>query len=102
MNLESEIGRGGALHRVWHDEAVRALLLEDPRQAAAAHGGSSPEEVEVRVVQDSASVAYLHIPAAPVEGEVTDGDLLAVQGGGTTCYPGWPIPCNPTFVPPEH
>jgi Nitrile hydratase, alpha chain len=71
------------LNRVWADDAFRARLENDPRAVLQELGGELPPDVEVRVVCDTDKVKFLHIPSPPPEGEISDHDLLAAQGGTT-------------------
>ena len=64
------------LNRVWTDEAFRVRLEEDPRAVLRELGGHFPDDVEIRVVHDTTTIKYLHIPAPPDEGEVSDAELL--------------------------
>ena len=70
-------------NRVWTDEAFAARLESDPKAVFAEMGGQIPDEVEIRVVRDTDTVKHLHIPAAPSEGEISDGDLAGAHGGIT-------------------
>ncbi len=69
--------------RVWTDDAFAALLDRDPKAAVEHIYGALPEDIEVRVVRDTADTKYLHIPAAPVDPELSDADLIGAQGGST-------------------
>ena len=71
------------LNKVWTDEAFRARLDRDPKAALEELGGQIPDNIEIKVVHDTDTVKYLHIPAPPTEGEITDADLQAAQGGTT-------------------
>ena len=98
------------LTRAWSDAAFRARLEENPKAVLAEMGAAVPEGVEVKIVQDSANVKYLHVPAAPAEGRVGDEELAGAQGGMTchqlTVMPGNELtvidPCQPrpTLPPP--
>ena len=71
------------LNKVWSDPMYRAKLEDDPKSILADMGKKVPENMEIRVVSDTDNVKYLHIPSAPPEGEISDDDLLGVQGGTT-------------------
>lgn len=71
------------LDRVWNDETFAARLEQDPKSAMAEYFGEMPEGVELKVVWDAPDVKHLHIPAAPIEGEIDESDLLGAQGGTT-------------------
>ncbi len=76
------------LNRVWTDDAFADRLQSDPKAVFAEMGSQVGDDVEIRVVRDTEKVKHLHIPAAPWEGEITDGDLVGAQGGtsGPLCY----------------
>ncbi len=69
------------LNKVWTDDAFADRLQSDPKAVFAEMGSQVGDDVEIRVVRDTEKVKHLHIPAAPREGEVTDGDLVGAQGG---------------------
>jgi hypothetical protein len=72
------------MHKVitkcWEDEAFKARLLADPAATLAAEGVQVPEGVIVNVVIDAEDERTLVIPRPP--GEMMDGELSAVWGGG--------------------
>ncbi|HPZ43894.1 MAG TPA: NHLP leader peptide family RiPP precursor [Bacillota bacterium] len=61
------------------DHNFKKFLMEKPHEAIAQFGVQVPEEVEVRVVEESANVVYLVVPVNP--DELTDELLNAVAGG---------------------
>ncbi|MEM0900801.1 MAG: nitrile hydratase subunit alpha [Pseudomonadota bacterium] len=69
--------------RVWSDDAYRARLEQDPKSALAEIGWNIPEGIDVRIAFDTDDVKHFHIPQAPAEGEVSDGELLSAHGGTT-------------------
>ncbi len=78
---EAHAAQADFLNRVWTDDAFADRLESDPKAVFAEMGSQVGDDVEIRVVRDTEKVKHLHIPAAPWEGEVTDGDLLCAQGG---------------------
>ena len=69
------------------DESFRQRLLDDPKGTVEEELGTQlPDNVEVRVVEESAETIYLVLPSAsPLVGqggELSDRDLDAVAGGG--------------------
>ena len=70
-------------NRVWTDDAFSARLKSDPKAVFAEMGAELPDDLEIRVVSDSDKVKYVHIPAPPPEGEVSDEDLVNSHGGTT-------------------
>jgi hypothetical protein len=75
------------IERSLEDDSFRQRLLDDPKGTVEQELGSQlPEDVEVRVVEESAQSIYLVLPfASPLSegGEISDEELEAVAGGGT-------------------
>ncbi len=75
------------INRSLEDEDFRQRLLDDPKGTLEQElGGSLPEGVEVRAVEETADTIYLVLPSAsPLGegGEISDRELDAVAGGGT-------------------
>ena len=70
--------------RAWQDEAFKQQLLHDPRAAITAEtGGSVPEGIEVRVVEETATVRYLVLPHNTTQ--LSDEQLDLTAGGFCTC-----------------
>ena len=76
-----EAAKADFYHRVWTDDVFSARLESDPKAVLAEMGAELPNDLEIRVVSDSDKVKYVHIPAPPPEGEVSDEDLVNAQGG---------------------
>jgi hypothetical protein len=76
------------VQRSLEDESFRQKLLDDPRGTVEQELGTQlPEDVEVRVVEESAQSIYLVLPSAsPLGegGELSDKDLEAVAGGASS------------------
>ncbi len=96
--------------RAWTDKAFSARLDSDPKAAIEEIVGELPQDMEFKVVRDTADTKYLHIPAAPKQGEVSDNDLVGATGGttqfcqtqsisGLTCTVTLPPNLTTTFVP---
>jgi hypothetical protein len=70
------------------DEEFRQRLLDDPKGTAEQELETRlSEDVEVRVVEESADTIYLVLPFTPAVGdggELSDQDLAAVSGGGSS------------------
>ena len=70
------------------DVSLRQRLLADPRAALEEELGSRlPDNIEVRVVEETADTIYLVLPSAsPLgeSGELSDRELEAVAGGEYT------------------
>ena len=85
--VRSEVERR-LVQRSIEDEDFRQKLLDDPKGALEQELETQlPEDVEVRVVEESPKTIYLVLPGTslPLEegGELSDQALDAVAGGGT-------------------
>ncbi|MEX0347906.1 MAG: hypothetical protein AB3N15_00645 [Paracoccaceae bacterium] len=78
---EEQALKDALFQRVWSDDRFARALDADPRAALADYGFALSGDVDIRFVRDTGAVKHLHIPAAPAEGEVTEADLMGVQGG---------------------
>lgn len=67
--------------RAWNDAEFAERLKSDPDTALSEYLGCVPENVSIRVVQDTADTRYVCIPSPPTECEVSESDLLDMQGG---------------------
>jgi hypothetical protein len=69
------------LNKVWTDDTYRARLESNPEAVLKEMGGQVPDDVEIKVVSDTDTIKYLHIPLSPPQGEISDADLEAALGG---------------------
>ncbi len=70
--------------RAAKDEEYRKRLIADPRRAIAEEiGDAMPANIEVKVVQETATTVYLVLPQLPPvgAGQLSDVDLQNVAGG---------------------
>jgi hypothetical protein len=66
--------------RAWQDDAFKQQLVDDPRAAIAAEFGRAvPEGIEMRVVEETATVRYLVLP--PNTTRLSDEELDRTAGG---------------------
>ena len=68
--------------QAWLDPAFRSRLLASPATALQEQGIAVPASVEVRVVEDTDRVVYVHLPAQPATDVFTMEQLAQVVGGG--------------------
>ncbi|PVZ14569.1 NHLP leader peptide family RiPP precursor [Actinomycetospora cinnamomea] len=87
--------------RAQADPAFKEELLRDPRGAVAKEAGRElPADLEVHVLEDTASEVYLVLPALPAEsGRLSDAELAGVAGGSgkshhTDCASWVPTTCT--------
>jgi hypothetical protein len=72
--------------RAWQDEAFKQQLLADPHAAIATETGRAvPEGIEIRVVEETATVRYLVLPRNTTQLSEEELDLTA----GGHCADGW-------------
>ena len=55
--------------RVWDDEAFKASLRANPRAVAAEYDLPLPKDAEIRVLENTDTVAHVVLPVEPVEKE---------------------------------
>ncbi len=67
--------------RVRADEAFKARLLADPMPALREVGIEVPPGVEVRVVENTANVQYVVLPAPPVLQDLEVAGAADIRGG---------------------
>jgi hypothetical protein len=72
--------------RAWQDAGFKQQLLADPRAAIAAEtGGSIPPGIEIRAVEETATVRYLVLPQNTTQ--LSDEELDLTAGG--CIFPFW-------------
>ena len=86
-NIRADVQRR-LVQRSIEDEDFRQKLIDDPKGALEQELDTQlPEDVEVRVVEESPKTIYLVLPGTSLpleeEGELSDQALDAVAGGGT-------------------
>jgi hypothetical protein len=67
--------------KAWSDEAYKQRLIDDPRTVLTEAGIDVPENREIRVFENTDSVANIVLPTAPDEGEISEEALNNVSGG---------------------
>ncbi|MBI3862344.1 MAG: NHLP leader peptide family natural product precursor [Planctomycetia bacterium] len=77
VNWEKEWGM--LVAEAWSDEKLKARLLEDPANVLRERGVEVPYGVDVRVLEDTAEIRHLVLPASP-EGELADEELNCAVG----------------------
>ena len=72
---------GKLVAQSWEDSLLRQRLLDEPVAVLAEHGAEIPEDITVKVLEDTANTLYLPLPLGPDAGELSDKELDAVAGG---------------------
>jgi nitrile hydratase len=70
-------------HRIWCDAAEHQRFLADPVRVMAEYDLPLPNDVEIRVVENTADVRYLVLPAKPAEpgsGDIEQQAAEAIPG----------------------
>ena len=78
LSLKEEL-----VNKAWTDDVFRARLITYPNEVLRSHGANIPDGVDVEVIEDDAAKWHFVLPAAPLEGEVSDADLIGANGGTT-------------------
>jgi hypothetical protein len=75
------------IERASRDPAFRQELLANPKAVIERESGVQiPDSMEIRVLEETPSTAYLVLPAVPVRAgqPLADQELEDVAGGGTS------------------
>ena len=67
--------------QAWLDPEFKARLLASPATALREQGIAVPASAEVRVVEDTDRIVYVHLPAQPTTDTFTLEQLGRVVGG---------------------
>jgi hypothetical protein len=70
--------------RVWADEDFKQRLLLDPRGVLAENDIELPPDVDINVVEDSATVRHVVLPPPPSD-ELTDEELVGKDAAYCFC-----------------
>ena len=61
------------INKALENENFKKDLMNNPHDAIAQFGVQFPEEVEIKVVEESAKMVYLVLPVNPLDDEATKG-----------------------------
>jgi hypothetical protein len=75
---------GEIVARAWRDQEYKQRLLDNPKEVLIEAGSSVPDELEVRVVENTSNVRYLVLPESPAAAgqRLSERSLDGVSGGG--------------------
>jgi Nitrile hydratase, alpha chain len=69
--------------QAWSDPDYKSRLMSDPKAVLAEAGVTLDEDADIEVIEDTAAVRHIVIPAPPAEGELSEDALEQVAGGTT-------------------
>jgi hypothetical protein len=78
---------GKVIAKAWADDAFKARLLADPAAVLTAEGAPPPPGVSVKVVENTATLFTLVVPAKPTD--LSDDDIDQLSAGanpGSCCF----------------
>lgn len=79
--------RAELIKKALTDASFKSELLKTPTAAVEKAGGVKvPAGVTVKVLEDTASVIHLVLPAAPPKGSLSEKELASVAGGAGVAY----------------
>jgi hypothetical protein len=70
-----------AIIRGMNDPAYKARAIANPKEIAAELGFTVPENLNIRILENTPNRVHVVIPYNPAEGELSDTELEAVAGG---------------------
>ena len=68
----------------WKDDALKARFMADPKAVLAERGIDMPDNIDVKVVENSDNTVHITLPMAPAGStELSDEEISAAAGGFT-------------------
>lgn len=74
---------GKIVVKAWTDEEFRMRLMSDPKCVFKENGIDVPDNVEIKVVENTNNVVHLTLPPKPKEVDLSDKELEKIAGGCT-------------------
>ena len=69
----------------WADDALKKRLLSDPAAVLKERGITTPPNVQIKTIEDTANVMHLVLPMKPAAAELSEEELSTVAGGHCHC-----------------
>ena len=70
----------------WKDEALKQRFMADPKTVLAEYGMDVPDEMDVKVVENTDNTVHITMPAPP-SGHQDLSDVELSNAAGGTIYP---------------
>ena len=71
----------------WKDEALKARFMADPKAVLAEYDMPVPDNLDVKVVENTDNTVHITMPAPPSGGMDLSDEELSNAAGGTTLIP---------------
>ena len=69
----------------WKDEALKARFMNDPKAVLAEYGMPVPDNLDVKVVENSDNCVHITMPMAPGGHHDLSDEELSAAAGGNCC-----------------
>ena len=79
----------------WKDETLKARFMNDPKAVLAEYGMPVPDNLDVKVVENSDNCVHITMPMAPGgHHDLSEEELSAAAGGSATYLCGGSVCCS--------
>ena len=75
----------------WKDESLKARFMADPRKVLADFDMPVPDNLDVKVVENTDDCVHIPLPASPAGDNDLSDDDLSNAAGGTSCECQYPF-----------
>ena len=75
----------------WRDESLKARFMADPRTVLADFDMPVPDNLDVKVVENTDDCVHITLPASPAGDNDLSDDDLSNAAGGTSCECQYPF-----------
>lgn len=81
----------------WKDDALKERFMTDPKAILAEYGMDVPENLMVKIVENTSDTVHITIPQAPENHqELSDVELASAAGGAAFGEQSVAGPCGPS------
>ena len=79
---EQKIALAQLFAKCWKDEALKARFMADPKAVLKEHGLDAPDNMDVKVVENTDTTVHITLPAPPAgDNDLSDDELSNAAGG---------------------